>query len=254
MLASTRTHEDAVKQLADWAFDVIQSSTNQSVLPHAILVLNESKIPVSSECWEIDAATDQLLTNIKKGFFEQDDLKKHVDLWRERYQKTLDEYPSAKDLLESYYASVRVVHLPEWRYRMNLLEKQMTKLYGELSQAREESYTRRKHLHMKLNAENFMRFMKKAFDHFTNDFRVPFNFARAWFEIHQDYTVSDLQKGISDLALAVQKVSGREGLGLWQHISSMVASCILLDAKRHEMPLGESHPAKCRSVADWHSG
>ena len=179
-----------------------------------------------------------MLNGVGGEFFDLSEVKKHVDLWHERYINKAEKIPSAKDLLESYYASVNVVHIPNYD-RMNLLEKQVTKLHGEISRSRKESHKRRERRLMELNAENFMLFINKAFDHFTTYFTTPFNFVQSWFEINQVSTASDFPKGILSVALAVQRVTSLEGLNVWRKISDLVASCISLSAMRQGLPRSE---------------
>jgi hypothetical protein len=49
-----RTIESVFEKLVDWAAAALEKSSNQPVLPHAIIVLNASENSTQPDLWDID--------------------------------------------------------------------------------------------------------------------------------------------------------------------------------------------------------
>lgn len=80
-------------------------SSNQPVLPHAIIVLNASENDIDPSQWDPYLATDALLDSISRTVFQNTTFKKYAQYWRERKK----EIESVKQLMESYYSSIQVI-------------------------------------------------------------------------------------------------------------------------------------------------
>lgn len=53
-LRRLRVIESVFEKLVDWAAAALEKSSNQPVLPHAIIVLNASDNSTNAELWDID--------------------------------------------------------------------------------------------------------------------------------------------------------------------------------------------------------
>jgi hypothetical protein len=87
----------------EWAA-AVETSSNQPVLPCAILVLNFCENDSNPFMWNVDTATTALLESLAQTIDKNPSFKKYATLWRSR-GKQID---SIKDLLLCYYSSFRV--------------------------------------------------------------------------------------------------------------------------------------------------
>ncbi len=77
---SIRTFEStALTLLLEWASNSFESSVNQPVLPHAIIVLNASNTTIDQEEWNPDNATRSLMKHVKHAIFEVPQFRKYAD-------------------------------------------------------------------------------------------------------------------------------------------------------------------------------
>jgi hypothetical protein len=53
-LRTCRVIESVFEKLVDWAAAALEKSSNQPVLPHAIIVLNASDNSTNPDLWDID--------------------------------------------------------------------------------------------------------------------------------------------------------------------------------------------------------
>ena len=229
-------------KLVEWAAAALEGSSNQPVLPHAIIALNASENATSTELWDVDIATTTLMKEMSQTVFQNETLKKYVQFWhkRDRIIRTVE------DLILSYYTSIKVVRIPTTG-RPNLIAKQINDLTANIRSACQVSGRRKGDLRMLLNAEDMQPYLQYAFDHFSKSIESPFDFVQASFAhspIPDDF-------GGNILKLAVQLMEAwkdRAGPRLiFEELAVVVASCIMLDATRHGI-LGESsYMTYCKS-------
>ena len=79
-------------------------SSNQPVLPHAIIALNASENDIDKEQWDPDVATQTVLESTSRIVFRDPTFKKYAQVWRERKR----EIETVEQLILSYYSSIRV--------------------------------------------------------------------------------------------------------------------------------------------------
>jgi hypothetical protein len=79
-------------------------SSNQPILPHAIIALNASENNIAEEEWDPDVATETVLESISRIVFRNATFKKYAEFWRVRQR----EIESVEQLILSYYSSIRV--------------------------------------------------------------------------------------------------------------------------------------------------
>ena len=52
-----------------WAAAALEKSSNQPVLPHAIIVLNASKYDIDPDLWDVDTSTSRLFENLSRTVY-----------------------------------------------------------------------------------------------------------------------------------------------------------------------------------------
>jgi hypothetical protein len=92
------------ERLVEWAAAALETSSNQPVLPHAIIALNASENNVDQELWDVDVATERLLKSLSHTVHQSVCFKKYAQLWGERNRKI----ETVEELMLSYYSSLRV--------------------------------------------------------------------------------------------------------------------------------------------------
>lgn len=224
-----RVIESVLERLIDWAQAALEKSSNQPVLPHAIIALNASEYDIDQALWDVDNATAALMESLSRTVFYNPTFKKYAQFWRERDRQI----ESVEHLLLSYYSSVRVVRIPT-DGRPNLIQGQVEKLWDMIHWASRLARERKADLRMLLDADEFQPYLQVAFDHFAENLDEPFDFVQASFShspIPHDF-------GGNILKLAIQVMECWQGLSprgyaIFEELSYLVASCIMLDAARN---------------------
>ncbi|CAI6249812.1 unnamed protein product [Periconia digitata] len=229
VLRNPRVIESVFEQLVNWAAAALEMSSNQPVLPHAIIVLNASENDIDPQQWDPNFATEALLESISRTVFRNSTFKKYAQFWRERRK----EIESVKQLMESYYSSIQVVRIPA-EGRPQLIEEQVKQLYVGIHTACVASRTRKAQLRMLLDAEELQSYLQCAFDHFALTLDSPFDFVQASFSnspIPLDFGGNILKLAINFMHVWENKADIRI---IFQELSYMVASCIMLDSVRNK--------------------
>ena len=240
---SRRTIEGVVEQLITWAQAALEKSTNQPVLPHLIIALNATENSIEPQQWEVDFATERLMRTVTEAMFTKPSFKGYIAYWHERRRNIRN----AQDLLCSYYSSVRVVRIPA-KGRPQLISEQLGKLYDQILNDCRQSHQGRRRMRMLLDADELQNYLQYAFDHFAGDLDMPFDFVKACL-LHNPIP-RDFGGNILKLAINVMEVwpDKLDGAGIFDELSLMIASCIMLDAARHKTP-GTLHDT-CEDTAE----
>jgi hypothetical protein len=144
-----------------------------------------------------------------------------------------------KDLLHRYYASVRVVRIPQ-KNRYMLIEKQVGKLYHEIERSCQLSHSKKQNTWMLSNSDDLGVYLPLAFDHFSRDLDTPFNFIEV--AVKNSPIPSNFAGNIVKLAVAVKDYGNLEnGPKIFEELSIMVASTIVLDCVRFKRPGKQSY-------------
>jgi hypothetical protein len=202
-------------------------SSNQPVLPHAVIALNASELTIAPEQWEVLHATTWLMNAVKESISKNVKFRKHAQMWRDR-GKRID---TVEDLLRSYYSSVRVVRIPSVG-RPTLMKNQMEKLYGEIVASLEVSKHSKRSLRMLLDVDELQPYLQFAFDHFARNLDRAFDFVQASFvsnPIPPDFAGNILKLAVNVMEIWENKL---DGAGIFRELSLVVASCIMLDCSR----------------------
>lgn len=138
-----------------------------------------------------------------------------------------------RELLLSYYSDIRVVRVPE-RGRPKLINQQIERLYGEVKIACRKSREAKHKLRMLLNSDELQPYLQYAFDHFSRDLEMPFDFVQASFAnspIPSDF-------GGNILELAINILDGwsdcLDGPAIFRELSYIIASTTMLDSARRK--------------------
>ena len=205
----------------------MESATNQSVLPHAIVVLNKSHPNLNDEQYDIDKATTRLLSDADQSLTMNPDIIRHVRHWQREQKKRVK---TAEGLLKCYYSSIQVVRIPE-KGRYMLIDRQVKRLQEAISTCCLGSHRYKIRAHRDLNADELGECLQSGLDHFTSSLDTPFDF------LAFNWSLNPIPPGLEGniLRLALLIYSNRahfRGIDIFHHLSHMVASCIMLDYVR----------------------
>ena len=208
----------------------MECATNQCVLPHVIVVLNKSNSALGEEAYDTEAATRRLLSDANQSLTLNPDIDRHVQIWQQGHDKTIK---TAEDLLKCYYSTFRVVRVPE-KGRYMLIDQQIRKLQTEISLCCRGSHRRKLQARRDLKTDELGECIQNGLDHFTASLDVPFDFlAFSW---SQNPIPPGLEGNILRLALLIRSTQRNfKGQNIFQHLSQMVASCIMLHYIRHRI-------------------
>lgn len=225
-----RVVESVLEHLVKWAEAAPEMSSNQPILPHAIIVLNASENDINEKEWDVKTATEVLMSSLSKVVFQNETFNKSARFWRAKNRPI----ETVQDLMLSYYSSLKVVRIPT-SGRPNLIKRQTEKLYKAIQQACAEARGRKQQLRMLLHSEELQPYLQYAFDHFAGTLTTPFDFVQASFM--SSPIPSDFGGTILKLAINVMSLWQNQAFGetIFEELSFMVASCIMLDSVRSKL-------------------
>ena len=204
-------------------------SSNQPVLPHAIIVLNASDLNIDPRGWNVEYATQWLMDSVNESISKNLCFKKYASTWSSRGKEIV----SVEDLLLCYYSSVRVVRIPSLG-RPNLIKNQMESLYQQITSTCDDSRRSKRDLWMLLDADELQPYLQFAFDHFSSTLDLAFDFVQASFiynPIPSDFAGNILKLAVNMMEIWQHTVDAK---GIFTKLSYMVASCIMLDSARNK--------------------
>lgn len=113
-----------------------------------------------------------------------------------------------------------------------LIDDQVAKLHNEIVVRCSQSHYKKKKVRMLSDSEDLQLYLQLAFDHFSQNLDDPFNFVKVALKINP--IPSDFGGNIIKLAVAIQDRQPSWIVAeIFEHLSLMVASCIMLDIHRH---------------------
>jgi hypothetical protein len=216
--------------LLGWASSSMEKSLNQPTLPHAIIALNATDIGVDEREWDVEHATERLLSTVAGSIHRDAKYKEYADFWTGRGR----DIRTMKDLLLCYYSSIRVVRIPKKGGRYMLIDEQVSRLHQEITTSCSRSYYSKRRARMLSNSDELHVYLQSAFDHFSQNLERPFNFIEV--AIKNNPIPLDFGGNILKLAVALKDRGLFEsGPRIFRELSTMVASCIVLDCVRHNL-------------------
>lgn len=84
---TNRVVESVLERLVDWAAAALEKSSNQPVLPHAIIAFNASENDIPEELWDVEQATAALMESLSRTVYQNATFKKYAQFWRVRDRK-----------------------------------------------------------------------------------------------------------------------------------------------------------------------
>ena len=216
-----------LKKLIAWASASFEKSLGQPALPHIIIVLNATDLAIEPSQWDVKEATKKFLSDVETSIERIPAFQAQIQSWRDKGRSIR----TTKDLLECYYSSITVVRIPA-KGRYMLIDEQVAKLHMEIVvRCSQSHYTKRK-VRMLFNSEDLQLYLQLAFDHFSLNLDEPFNFVKVALKISP--IPSDFGGNILKLAVAIKDRHPTWKVAeIFEHLSLMVASCIMLDIHRH---------------------
>ncbi|KAK8254092.1 hypothetical protein IWZ00DRAFT_435915 [Phyllosticta capitalensis] len=227
VLKNHRVVENVLEKLVGWAASAIETSSNQPLLPHAILALNAEDYNINESLWDIKAATTDMLKSLEKTVDQNETFKQAAQYWRERDRQI----ETVEQLMLCYYSSIQVIRIPRQR-RPKLVHEQIGNLYNAIREACLAARLQREELRMLLEVEELQCYLDQAFDHFARVVDKPFDFVSAS-RLHSPIPL-DFGGNILKLVLKVMDTwqDKTKPKQVFDVLSYVVASAIMLDVAR----------------------
>lgn len=233
VLKNPRVIEGVFEKLIEWAAAALETSSNQPVLPCAIIALNASEINIDGKLWDVGHATTELLESLMQTVQRNPSFQKYAEFWmaRNRQVETLEQ------LVLCYYSSIKIVRIPA-AGRPKLIQEQVEKLYHAIDEGCKLTRDRKRSLRMLLDTAELQSYLQCAFDHFAQTLDIAFDFVQASFinnPIPFDFGGNILRLAISIKERQTPSNGRADPKAIFEELSTMVASCIMLDSVRHEI-------------------
>lgn len=245
-----RTVETVLEKLLEWATDALEAASNHPVLPYAIIVLNAPHAEIHQNSWHVDLATKSLLESLSKTLNQNVVFAQYAKFWKARGR----EIETVEELMMCYYSSVRVsrgflrecviynslqneplqvIHVPA-DTQPKLVFDQAQKLYQEIQVGCKNARERKGDLRMLLDEDSLQHCLQHAFDYYSRMLETPFDFVQASFLYNR--IPANFGGSILKLALALKDQQTQpDARAIFERLSHLIASCILLDAARHKI-------------------
>ncbi|EPS35758.1 hypothetical protein H072_10759 [Dactylellina haptotyla CBS 200.50] len=227
VLRETNKLESVIERLLIWAAAALEKSSNQPVLPCAIIAMNSLPTEGSEAFWDTNIATSEILNEANIEFHRNPKFKRFIRRWEERGTRV----ESVWGLLHLYYDNLRVVRIPR-KGRSTLIKAQVSRLYSEIKICCQHSHRMKRERRMLMSAPTLQTHLQSAYDHFAQSLDTAFDFVKATFA--HNPIPSDFGGNILKLILEVKAHSSvrNEGYSILRMTAPMIASCIMLDAAR----------------------
>ncbi|RMY73507.1 hypothetical protein D0863_03837 [Hortaea werneckii] len=233
VLRNPKTFQSAVlTKLLEWGVAALEKSINQPALPHCVVAVNGTDPSVDEREWDISYATQSLLSSVKTAL----DPVEGVPRFRElaEYWRSLGKHIySIEDLILRYYSTFKVIRIPSKPQYMTINE-QVGKLHTMIKSNCEDSFRSKRRARMLTNADELNVYLQSGFDHFTTHLNIPFNFMQI--SLLRNPIPNDFGGHILQLCTTIsnqQPSQHRRVSWLFEKLSVMLASCVLLDCARY---------------------
>ncbi|KAK3328585.1 acyl transferase/acyl hydrolase/lysophospholipase [Cercophora scortea] len=232
-----RTMRNAVLDLITWAEAAVRTSSNQPVLPVAIIVLNSSDNDISPHLWDVSTNTKHAVMDLGQINYEDtaDELVRFAKSWPNSPDGT--GIGTVEELALRYYSSIQIVRLPakEQSGRMSI---QAMRLRSCISDACEEARKARVESRMLLDVEELQVYFQDALSHYARTLDEPFDFVQASFRhrpVSDDFSgnVLRLALNVTDATKGIRPSLARDPERAFYEVGYVVASSIMLNSTRH---------------------
>ncbi|KAK3707125.1 hypothetical protein LTR37_012294 [Vermiconidia calcicola] len=233
VLRNPKTFQSAVlAKLLEWGVSALEKSINQPALPHCIVAVNGTDPAVDEKEWDINYATQSLLSTVKGALDYVEGVPRFREL-AEHWRALGKHIYTVEDLILRYYSSFKVIRIPS-RPRYTTINEQIGKLHTAIKQNCDESFRSKRRARMLTNADELNTYLQSGFDHFTTHLHIPFNFMQV--SLLRNPIPNDFGGHILQLCTTIssQQPNHQPGRVSWmfEKMSVMLASCVLLDCAR----------------------
>ncbi|KAK0868567.1 hypothetical protein LTR87_014099 [Friedmanniomyces endolithicus] len=234
VLRNPKTFQSAVlTKLLDWGVAALEKSINQPALPHCVVALNGTDPAVDEREWDINFATQSLLSSVKGALDYVEGVPQFREL-AEHWRSLGKHIYTVEDLILRYYSSFKVIRIPS-KPRYMTINEQIGKLHLMIKSNCEESFRAKRRARMLTNADELNVYLQGGFDHFTTHLNVPFNFMQI--SLLRNPIPYDFGGHILQLCTTIssQQATHRHPdrvAWMFEKLSVMLASCVLLDCAR----------------------
>lgn len=251
VLRNPKTFQSAVlTKLVEWGVSALEKSINQPALPHAIVVLNATDPGVDDREWDTNYATQSLLSSVKGSLDHVEGVPRLREL-AEHWRQLGKHIYTVEDLILRYYASFQVIRIPT-KPRYMVINEQVGKLHAMIKDATEKSFRTKRSARMLTNSDELNVYLQSGFDHFTSHLDIPFNFVQI--SLKSNPIPYDFGGHILQLATTVAAQHPKQGgraSWLFEKLSVMLASCVLLDCARFRKGRMEDLFSNYEQFFDW---
>ncbi|KAF1965009.1 FabD/lysophospholipase-like protein [Bimuria novae-zelandiae CBS 107.79] len=230
VLQNAKTFEStALRLLLEWGAASLERSVNQPALPHAIIALNSTDTGLRDSEWVSKNARQSLLDSAKDCLDLDPYFSELARQWRQKGKQIRQ--PS--DLLHCYYSTFQVVPIPV-KGRYQLLNDQIEVLHASINSALQLSFKAKQRARMLSDSDELNIYFQSAFEHFSHrqGLNTPFNFVEVSLKVNP--IPNNFAEHLLQLAVVVKtRWSRRESEWIFERLSDMVASSVMLDCVRH---------------------
>ena len=226
-----------LKLLLEWGNACLEKSLNQPVLPHAIIVLNAVDFGDEEARWDVETATAELLDIAQAAFEQEPFFQAYVRLWQDGHGIKIS---SAKEMLFKYYSSIKLIRLPQKKEKTYMLiHDQAANLKKAIVEGCDRAKYDKQAARRLCTVDQLQEYLDAAFDHFIQKLDEPFNFIKVSLRSGDSQIAIDFPDHICTLASLVQEGATQGGQSLsgqklFLGMSTLIASCIILDTVRDE--------------------
>ncbi|KAI9659446.1 MAG: hypothetical protein M1821_001704 [Bathelium mastoideum] len=230
VLRNPKVIEGVLTKLVDWADAALETSSNQPVLPHALIVLNASESSADEDWWDVKASTRKIFRDLSRTVDKNPIFAKYKQKWQERGR----DIRTVENMMDIYYSSINVIRIPT-EVRPKIVQQQVNKLYDHIRRACDQSTWRKRELRMLLDADDMQSYLQHAFTHFARTLDAPFDFVQASF-LNSPIPL-DFGGNILKLAIDIMNIweNNADAETIFEELSCMVASCIMFDCARKKI-------------------
>lgn len=104
VLKNPRVIEGVFERLIHWAVAAFETSSNQPVLPCAVIALNATEINVEDDSWDVKLSTRRLLDSLADTVKHNTTFRSYVQFWQMRNKKI----ETLEQLVLCYFSSIEV--------------------------------------------------------------------------------------------------------------------------------------------------
>ncbi|KAM3087081.1 hypothetical protein ACMFMG_001191 [Clarireedia jacksonii] len=229
VLNNPKTMEDVVEKLLSWADSNYSASINLPSKPHAVIVLNKSSSSTPNDQWSRHRATEDFFKSMNPQIMKNKTFEGYVAKWA----KSSVPITSMKELFDCYYSSIDVVRIPD-KSRYQLLHDQRDVLREVILNCCGKSYNKKEKRKMLPDVDQFQLYLSLAFDHFSNSLDTPFDYVKA--SLQHRPPPENLADNVLLFAVLFGEQCHLDGkiTKLFNKITNLVASCIMLDSIRKQ--------------------